>query len=77
MTLLQPKFQKPLYPQDIPTMVVVVTLVSTIVVFRVVPSLLARLVISAVVGLASLFTLVPHVLTDVKKIRESKRIIGR
>lgn len=77
MTLLQPKLQKPLYPQDIPMMVVVVTLVSTIVVFRVVPSLLARLVISAVAGLASLFILAPHVLTDVKKIRESKRMIGR
>lgn len=76
MTLLQPKFQKPLYPQDIPTMVVVVTLVSTIVVFRVVPSVLARLVISAVVGLASLFTLAPHILADVKQIRESKRMIG-
>ncbi|KAL8825542.1 MAG: hypothetical protein Q9191_004349, partial [Dirinaria sp. TL-2023a] len=76
MTLLKPKPPKSLYPQDIPTMVVVVTLVSTIVVFRVVPSLLARLVISAVAGLASLFALAPHVLTDVKKIRASKRLIG-
>ena len=77
MTPLQPQSRRPLYPQDIPMMVVVVTLVSTIVVFRVVPSLLARLVISAVVGVASLCTLAPRVLTNIKELRKSTRMIWR
>ena len=52
------------------------TLVSTIIVFKVVPRILARLVISAMVGLASLCTLSPSVLSDPKSIRHWGRGIS-
>ena len=55
--------------------IVAFTLVSTVIVFRVVPQLLARLVISAMVGIASLCTLQPSVLSNVRSIRDWRKSI--
>jgi len=57
-------------------MMVVVALLSIIVVFKVVPQLLARVVISMVVGVAAICTLKPNALSDFANIRDSKRAIG-
>jgi hypothetical protein len=57
-------------------MMVVVTLLSIVVVFKVVPQLLARVVIALVVGVAALCTLTPNALSDLANIRDSKRAIG-
>ena len=61
---------------EAPVIMVAFTLVSTIIVFKVVPQILARLVISAVVGVASLCTLSPSVLSDLKSIRDWGRCIS-
>ena len=53
-----------------PVIIVAFTLVSTVITFRVVPRLLARLVISAMVGIASLCTLQPAVFSDPRHIRD-------
>lgn len=53
------------------------TLVSTIIVFKVVPMILARLVISAVFGVATLGTIAPGVLSNWGRgLREWKRGIA-
>jgi len=57
-------------------MMVVVVLLSIVVVFKVVPQLLARVVIALVVGVAALCTLTPNALSDFANIRDSKRAIG-
>lgn len=54
---------------EAPVITVAFTLVSTIIVFKVVPQILARLVISAVVGVAWLCMRSPSVLSDLKNIR--------
>lgn len=61
---------------ETPIIVVAFALVSTIIVFKVVPRILARLVISAMVGLASLCTLCPSALTSFGSLRERKRGIA-
>lgn len=76
MTIARPEVEEQAYSHATPLMVTVVVLVSTIVVFRVVPSLLARLVISGVVGVASACTLAPDMLASVNNVRQSKRTIG-
>ncbi len=57
-------------------MMVVVALLSIVVVFKVVPQLLARVVIALVVGIAALCTLTPNALSDLANIRDSNRAIG-
>ena len=61
--------------RELETHVIIVafTLVSTVIVFRVVPQLLARLVISAMVGVASLCTLQPAVLSNISSIRDWRK----
>lgn len=49
---------------ETPAIVVAFGLLSTIIVFKVVPQILARLVISAMVGVASLCTLSPEVMSQ-------------
>lgn len=66
----------PPFPNVTPTMMVVVALLSIVVVFKVVPQLLARVVIALVVGVAALCTLTPNALSDLANIRDSKRAIG-
>lgn len=56
--------------------IVAFTLVSTIIVFKVVPQFLARIVISAMVGVASLCTLSPSVITNPKDIRDWRKGIS-
>ncbi|KAL8788399.1 MAG: hypothetical protein Q9195_007317 [Heterodermia aff. obscurata] len=63
-------------PDATPVIVVAVVLVSMIVVFKVVPQILARLVISAVVGLGGLCTLAPSMWDDVTRIKEWKYAVG-
>ena len=64
--------------RELQTHVIIVafTLVSTVIVFRVVPQLIARLVISAMVGIASLCTLQPAVLSDVRSIKDWRKGIA-
>ena len=59
-----------------PIIAVAVVLVSTIVVFKVVPQLLARIVISAVVGVGGFCTLAPKIMEDVTRVKEWKRAVG-
>jgi hypothetical protein len=54
---------------ETPVIIVAFTMVSTIIVFKVVPRFLARLVISAMVGVASLCMLSPAVLSDFQSIK--------
>ena len=53
-----------------PMVVVAFALVSTIIVFKVVPRILGRLLISAMVGFAALAILYPGALTSIKSIRQ-------
>ena len=53
-----------------PIVVVAFALVSTIIVFKVVPRILGRLLISAMVGFAALAILYPGALTSMRSIRE-------
>lgn len=53
--------------------IVAFSMVSTIIVFKFVPRLLARLVISAMVGAASLCLLSPAVLNDVQNVKRWRR----
>ena len=55
---------------ETPIIVVAFGLLSTIIVFRLVPQISARLVISAMVGVAALCTLSPEVMRDVRGVRE-------
>ena len=63
-------------PDTTPVIVVAVVLVSMIVVFKVVPELLTRLVISAVVGVGSLCAWAPKIWDDVTMIKEWKHTVG-
>ena len=76
MTVSRSQVKNTPFPNPTPIILVVVALVSTIVVFKVVPQLLARLVISMVVGAAGLCTLAPHVFSDRARMRESKQTIA-
>lgn len=58
---------------ETPVIIVAFTLVSTIIVFKFVPRFLARIVISAMVGVASLCMLSPAVLSDFQSIRHWRR----
>lgn len=58
---------------ETPVIVIAFTLVSTIIVFKFVPRFLARIVISAMVGVASLCMLSPAVLNDVQNIKHWRR----
>jgi hypothetical protein len=60
---------------ETPLVIVAFTLVSTIIVFKVVPRFLARIVISAIVGVAALCLLSPVVLSDWESIKHWKRTI--
>lgn len=57
-------------------MVVAFSLVSTIIVFKVVPKIFARLVISAMVGIASACTLSPEMPKNWTQLREWRRGIA-
>lgn len=62
---------------ETPVFIVAFTLVSTIIVFKVVPMILARLVISAVFGVATLGNIAPGVLSNWGRgLREWKRGIA-
>ena len=61
---------------ETPVVVVAFALVSTIIVFKVVPQIIARLVISAMVGIASLCTLSPGLVTNLRGLREWGRGIA-
>lgn len=63
-------------PDATPVIVVAVVLVSMIVVFKVVPQFLARLVISAVVGVSGLCTLAPRMWDDATRVKEWKHAVG-
>lgn len=76
MTVSRSRTIDPPFPNATPTMMVVVALLSIVVVFKVVPQLLARVVIALVIGVAALCTLSPNALSDLANIRESKRVIG-
>ena len=54
---------------DNPALIVAFTLISALIVFKFVPQILARLIISLVFGVASLYTIAPSVFSDVKIIR--------
>ncbi|KAL9131699.1 MAG: hypothetical protein Q9217_000440 [Psora testacea] len=58
---------------DFPIIVLAFAFVSTIIVFRVVPQILARLVISAMVGIASLCTLSPSMSMSLEGLRDWKQ----
>lgn len=51
-------------------------LLALILIFRATPQIFARLVISAIMGLAALCTVCPSVLTDLKRLREMGRVMG-
>ena len=76
MTISRNSTHAPKTPDTAPMVMVAVILVSTIVVFKVVPQLLARLVISAVVGVGGLCTLAPKIMDDVTMVKEWKRAVG-
>lgn len=61
---------------ETPVIVVAFGLLSTIIVFKVVPQILARLVISAMVGIAALCTLSPEVMTNVMCVRDWTKAIA-
>lgn len=63
-------------PDATPVIAVAVVFVSMIVVFKVVPQLLARLVISAVVGVGGFCTLAPQIWDDVTRVKEWKHTVG-
>lgn len=76
LTISRNNTQAPKNPDTTPMVMVAVVLVSTIVVFKVVPQLLARLVISAVVGVGGLCTLAPKIMEDVTMVKEWKWAAG-
>jgi type II secretory pathway component PulF len=55
---------------ETPIVLVAFALLSTVVVFKVVPQIMGRLVISAMVGVASLCTLSPDVMTNLTCMRD-------
>ena len=75
-TVSRPRYRVSRQQDSTPIIAVAVVLVSTVIIFKVVPQLLARLVISTVVGVGVLCTLAPRILDDVTKVREWKRAVG-
>lgn len=75
-TVSRPKPQNLRQPDPTPIIIVAVVLVSMIIVFKVVPQLLARLVISAVVGVGGFCTLAPRLLEDMSVVKDWKRAVG-
>lgn len=75
-TVSRPNAQIMRQPDTTPIIIVAVLLVSTIIVFKVVPQLLARLVISAVVGVGGFCTLAPKILEDMTRVKDCKRAVG-
>ena len=61
---------------ETPIVLVAFALLSTVVVFKVVPQILGRLVISAMVGLASLCALSPEVMTNLRCVRDWGKAIA-
>lgn len=61
---------------ETPIVVVAFALLSTVVVFKVVPQILGRLVVSAMVGVAALCTLSPEMMRDLKGFREWGSVIA-
>ncbi|KAK4695362.1 hypothetical protein P7C71_g2380, partial [Lecanoromycetidae sp. Uapishka_2] len=61
---------------ETPVIVVAFGLLSTIIVFKVVPQISARLVISAMVGVAALCTLSPEVMTNVTCVKDWAKAIA-
>lgn len=61
---------------ETPIVLVAFALLSTIVVFKVVPQILGRLVISAMVGVASLCALSPEVMTNLRCVRDWGKAIA-
>lgn len=61
---------------ETPIVLVAFALLSTVVVFKVVPQLLGRLVISAMVGVGALCALSPEVMTDLKGVRDRGKAIA-
>ena len=51
-------------------------LLALVLVFKVTPDVLVRLVVSGIMGLAALCTLSPSVMTDFTKFREMGRVIA-
>ena len=76
MTVSRSDGQNRRQPDATPIITLAVVLVSTITVFKFVPQLLARLVISGVMGLGGLCTLAPKIMEDVTKVREWKVAVG-
>lgn len=62
--------------EETPVVVVAFALVSTIIVFKVVPRILGRLLLSAMVGFAALAILYPRAMTSMRSIRELGRGIA-
>ena len=75
-TVSRPKPQNLRQPDPTPIIIIAVVVVSTIIVFKVVPELLARLVISAVVGVGGFCTLAPRLLEDMSVVKDWKRAVG-
>ena len=76
MTLAKSRVSISKTPDPTPVIMIAVVFVSTIIVFKVVPQILARLVISAVVGIGGLCALSPKIMDDVTMLKEWKRAVG-
>ena len=76
MSLCGKPFQTPCNRDTTPIVMVAVVLVSTTIIFKVVPQLLARIVISIVIGIGGLCTLAPKIMEDMSLVKEWKRAVG-
>ena len=76
MSLCGKTFQTPSNRDITPIVMVAVVLVSTTIIFKVVPQLLARIVISIVIGIGGLCTLAPKIMEDMSLVKEWKRAVG-
>lgn len=77
MTVSRSVIKQPPSASNTPLITVMMVLVSTILIFSVVPQLLARLVVSLVIGVAGLCASAPDVLSDMSKFHASKQMICR
>ena len=76
MSLCRNTIQTPSKRDTTPIVIVAVVLVSTTIIFKVVPQLLARIVISIVIGIGGLCTLAPKIMEDMSLVKEWKRAVG-
>lgn len=76
MSLCRNNFQTSSNQDTTPIVMVAVVLVSTTIIFKVVPQLLARIVISIVIGIGGLCTLAPKIMEDMSRVKEWKRAVG-